>query len=372
MRLDVLIPTHNRAALLGRALDSLLAADRPDGLTVEITVIDNRSTDYTPELVESFTPRSGGHVHYLYESQPGRSHALNAGIAATTGDLVGMIDDDEEVDCGWLRTIAAAFEDVTTDFIGGPYLPRWGGKRPAWVGAGYLAAIGWAESGQATQQFGPGFDGMLMGGNAVIRRTVLERAGPYCVDLGRTPGTRLMSCEDEDMFTRLLAIRARGFYRPDLVIHHYVPPERLTKGYFRRWCFWHGVSQGVLHRRRPAMVPYVLGIPRYMIGVAVRGTIKMVRSVFGPSDPARVFKNELDWWEVGGFFYGKHVYRISAVRQQAGSRVEAEEAALDETRGSIRGSVAKSERRRSSRLTANETPQPGPVKTPLVAPDRQA
>jgi hypothetical protein len=148
-----------------------------------------------------------------------------------------------------------------------------------------------------------------MGGNAVIRRSILERVGPYSVDLGRTPGGRLMSCEDEDMFARLLAIGARGFYRPDLIIHHYVPPERLTKGYFRRWCFWRGVSQGVLDRRRPSEVPYLLGVPRYMIGVAVRATIDMARELLGRREPARTFKNELAWWDLVGFVYGKHLHR---------------------------------------------------------------
>jgi glycosyltransferase involved in cell wall biosynthesis len=309
MRLDVVIPTHNRAAMLPRALESLLAADRPDGLEVGVTVVDNRSTDDTREVVESFVPRFRGLLQYVYESNPGRSHALNAGIAATRDDLVGMIDDDEEVDRGWLLTIAAAFEESTTDFIGGPYVPRWGGERPVWLGTAYGSVIGWTESGQATQLFGPGCAAMLMGGNAVIRRSVLERVGPYSVDLGRTPGRRLMSCEDEDMFTRLLAIGARGFYRPDLTIHHYVPPERLTKRYFRRWCFWRGVSQGVLDRRRPAAVPYLLGVPRYMIGLAIRGTIDTLRMVFGRRQPARTFKNELAWWDLVGFFYGKHVYR---------------------------------------------------------------
>jgi glycosyltransferase involved in cell wall biosynthesis len=309
MRLDVVIPTYNRSDLLPRALESLLTADRPDTLSLGVVVVDNRSTDATGDIVESFMPRFGGELQYVYEWKPGRSHALNAGIAVCRGDLVGMIDDDEEVDRTWLRTIAAAFDDPATDFIGGPYLPRWGGERPAWLGRAYGAVVGWTECGQAMQQFGPGCEAMLMGGNAVIRRSVLERVGPYSVDLGRTPGGRLMSCEDEDMFTRLLAAGARGFYRPDLVIHHYVPPERLTKRYFRRWCFWRGVSLGVLDRRSPASVPYLLGVPRYMFGMAVRGTIDTARLVLGGVEPARAFKNELAWWDLAGFIYGKHVYR---------------------------------------------------------------
>jgi glycosyltransferase involved in cell wall biosynthesis len=310
MRLDVLIATYNRADLLARALESLLAADRPAAADLTVTVVDNRSTDDTRSVVASFMPRFDGRLKYLYESQPGRSHALNAGIAATNAELVAMIDDDEEVDRNWLVTIEKAFADPSVDFIGGPYVPRWGGERPAWLGTAYKAAVGWVDGGSQIAEYGPQFAGMLMGGNAVIRRSVLNRVGPYALDVGRSSDGRLLSCEDRDMFNRLLAAGARGFYRPDLVILHYVPPERLTKRYFRRWSFWHGVSLGVLDRRTPpGQVPYLLGVPRYMIGVAIRAAVDTARRLFARDEPARAFTNELAWWDLLGFFYGKHVYR---------------------------------------------------------------
>ena len=59
-------------------------------------------------------------LRYLFERRPGRSNALNTGIAACEGDLVGMIDDDEEIDRSWFRAIRAAFERPGLDFIGGP------------------------------------------------------------------------------------------------------------------------------------------------------------------------------------------------------------------------------------------------------------
>ena len=234
--LDVVIPTFNRAPLLRRTLDSLLAADPPAAMSFAVTVCDNRSTDDTRAVVAEYQPRFAGRLHYVYETVPGRSAALNAGIAATTGDLVAMIDDDEEVDRTWLRCIERAFEDPATDFIGGPYVPRWTVEPPKWLPPGYGSVIGRVDSGSEVRQYGPGFDGMLMGGNAVIRRALLTRVGPYRTDLGRSP-TRLLSCEDDDMFQRLLAAGARGFYRPDLIIHHYVAPERVSKSYFRRWCY---------------------------------------------------------------------------------------------------------------------------------------
>jgi len=142
MQLDVLIATFNRADLLPHALESLLEAEKPEALELHVTVIDNRSTDDTRAVVESFASRFAGRLHYLYERKPGKSYALNAGIAATSGELVGMIDDDERVDRTWLQTIATAFADPATDFVGGPYRPLWGAERPIWLGRAYGSAIG--------------------------------------------------------------------------------------------------------------------------------------------------------------------------------------------------------------------------------------
>jgi glycosyltransferase involved in cell wall biosynthesis len=318
MTLDVLIPTYNRAALLRRTLESLLAAEHPSSLPFAVTVCDNRSTDDTPAVVAEYQPRFGNRLHYLYEAVAGRSSALNAGIAATTGDLVAMIDDDEEVDRTWFSCIDLAFRDPATDFIGGPYVPRWTMSPPDWLPSRYGSVIGRADCGSEVRQYGPGFDGMLMGGNAVIRRRVLARVGPYRTDIGRT-ATRLMSCEDEDMFKKLLAAGLRGFYRPDLIIHHYVAPERVSKRYFRSWCFWRGVSLGILDHQQPEDVVYVLGVPRHMIGTAVRSTLDTVTRFFGPGARARRFANELAWWDLAGFVYGKHWQRPAAAANRAES-----------------------------------------------------
>ena len=93
------------------------------------------------------------------------------------------------------------------------------GNARLWLGNPVRAlVIGWAEMGESIQQLRkPSRTAMLMGGNAVVRRFGPRRGlAPTQTDLGRTSEGRLLSCEDEDMFARLLAIGARGFYRPDL------------------------------------------------------------------------------------------------------------------------------------------------------------
>jgi glucosyl-dolichyl phosphate glucuronosyltransferase len=321
MRLDVILPTHNRSALLARALDSLLVAEAPPRLQVRVTVVDNNSTDDTAAIVQSRVAAFRGRLSYLFEPRPGKPYALNTGIASTSGDLVGLIDDDEEIEAGWYRCIDDAFQDRTLDYLGGRCLPRWAVAPPAWFGRRYRGVIGWVECGTEPLDFGPDFPGILTGGNAVLTRAVLQRVGPYAPSLSRTP-KRLMGAEDEQLYRRLLLLGAKGRYRPDLIIYHYVPEARLTKPYFRRWCFWCGVSRGVIDREYPLPVPYLAGVPRYLFGQAGREALRSIRgAVTGSAPPEDRFASELNLWDLAGFLYGKHFYRTPPA--QAPGRGEA-------------------------------------------------
>ena len=308
MQLDVIVPTYNRQNLLARTLESLLVADVPKDFSVSITVVDNNSTDQTAQVVEQYIPRFSGRLKYLFEKRQGRSSALNAGIAATTGDLVGMIDDDEEIDRSWYVRVREAFTKSELDFIGGPYIPRWAVPPPAWLRDQNSGVIGIVNGGPESYSYGT-TDSLLVGGNAVLTRSILQKIGGYSLELGRQ-GRRPLADEDTDMYQRLLAAGAKGVYMPDLIIYHYIHPERLTKKYFRSWHFWRGTSSGVLDRKRPKAVAYLFGIPRHLYGSAGRALFRMLaRLVRIQTDAAQNFADELQLWDLAGFFYGRHFYK---------------------------------------------------------------
>jgi glucosyl-dolichyl phosphate glucuronosyltransferase len=309
MRLDVILPTYNRHELLALTLESLLAAEVVPDLSVSVTVVDNNSPDATKETVKGDRSRFGGRLQYVFEKKQGRSHALNAGINATDGDLVGMIDDDEQIDRSWFRRIYEMFSTGEVDFIGGPYLPQWGGEPPAWLPRNDSAVLGIVNSG-SQHAFGTS-DAQLMGGNSVISRATLQKVGLFSTDLGRK-GKRALADEDTDMYRRLLAAGVKGMYVPDLIIYHYIHPDRLTKRYFRAWHFWRGVSSGFLDRRQPQPVPYLLGVPRHLVGRAIRGSFQMLRRLARlKRDPAEMFTDELKLVDLAGFFYGRRFYKPS-------------------------------------------------------------
>ena len=312
MRLEVVIPTYNRADLLPVCLKSLLVAKIPDGLTVGITVVDNNSKDQTKQVIESWKTHFEGRLHYLFEEKQGRSAALNKGITASRSDLVGFIDDDEEIDQTWYQVVHQAFTACDVDFIGGPYIPNWEKDPPDWLPNDHQGVIGLVDAGNEIIPYDENYPGILMGGNAVIRRSAIEKVGLYMTSLGRT-GARLLAGEDEDMYRRLLASGAKGLYLPDLKIYHLIPAARLTKKYYRQWSFWRGVSCGVLDRTQPQNVSYFCGVPRYLFGDATRGVLSWTKAhLRARVDSSRAFSNELAIWDLAGFFYGKHFYKTES------------------------------------------------------------
>jgi glycosyltransferase involved in cell wall biosynthesis len=309
--LDVLIATRRRPQMLERALESVFAARVPDSLDVHVVVIGNENgQDQTIATVQRLGARFPGRLTYLVEPTGGKSSALNRGLRETSGVLVGFIDDDEEIDEHWFDTIAEAFRDPQLEFIGGPCLPKWGATPPNWLPSTWRGVIGFVDDGDRVMVFGQDAPGILMGGNSVIRRRTLEQVGYYSPDLGPRPDARLLSGEDEELFSRLLAAGAHGLYLPKLRIYHYVPPQRLTKSYYRRWSFWHGVSRSVIDSARPSNVKRVGRVPRYLYGTAARAAFGTARFLF--RDRARQFANELELWHLAGFVYGSYWYRETA------------------------------------------------------------
>ncbi len=88
MNVSVIIPTHNRADLLPRALNSVLAQTLPPG---EIILVDDGSTDRTGDLIRQQYPT----VRYLRQACRGVSAARNLGIAAARGEWIALLDSDD-------------------------------------------------------------------------------------------------------------------------------------------------------------------------------------------------------------------------------------------------------------------------------------
>lgn len=86
-RISVIIPTYNRSSLLTRAVESAWAA----GSDVEVLIIDNASTDNTPEICRKLK----GIRYFRLSSNWGPAIARNVGIIQSASDYVAFLDDDD-------------------------------------------------------------------------------------------------------------------------------------------------------------------------------------------------------------------------------------------------------------------------------------
>src|SRR4029077_14109102 len=110
----VIVPVHNGAATIRTCLEALLAQDWPRE-ALELIVVDNRSTDATQAVVEEYP------VRLVEQNRVQSSYAArNRGVAASHGDLLAFTDADCVPDPGWVRALAAAFEDHRIGLAAGP------------------------------------------------------------------------------------------------------------------------------------------------------------------------------------------------------------------------------------------------------------
>ncbi len=104
MNISVIIPTHNRAHTIGRAIESVLKQSLPPS---EVIIVDDGSPDKTAALIQNDFPR----CHYIYQQNQGVSSARNSGIRAASSEWLAFLDSDDEWMPGKLATQAAALKD---------------------------------------------------------------------------------------------------------------------------------------------------------------------------------------------------------------------------------------------------------------------
>ena len=86
----VLVDTFNHERFIEAAILSVLAQDFPAAET-EILVVDDGSTDKTPEIVRKF----GSRVRLIRKKNGGQASAFNVGISEARGEIVAFLDGDD-------------------------------------------------------------------------------------------------------------------------------------------------------------------------------------------------------------------------------------------------------------------------------------
>jgi glycosyltransferase involved in cell wall biosynthesis len=91
-KVSVIVPTWNRASLLGTAIESVLTQGYRD---LEVVIVDDGSVDATESLVRRYQ-EADARVRYVAQEHRGISAAMNTGIRESRGRYIARIDSDDQ------------------------------------------------------------------------------------------------------------------------------------------------------------------------------------------------------------------------------------------------------------------------------------
>lgn len=200
---SVVVPTHNRAALLTRCLECL--RDQR-GVDFEVIVVDDASPDVTPAVVAEATARPWARPLRCRRLpvNGGPAVARNRGIALARGAVVAFTDDDCEPADSWLASLVAALDAAPRDVagVGGRVLPA----EPAGLIARYMTWHAILEPPSSVEY-------LVTANCAYRRRALLEVCGFN--ETVRTPGG-----EDPGLSYALAERGYRFRFVPGAVVRH--------------------------------------------------------------------------------------------------------------------------------------------------------
>jgi glycosyltransferase involved in cell wall biosynthesis len=232
LRVSVVICTFNRGHLLPRLIDRVdVELGDHDG---EIIVVNNASTDATSVVLKRAAARHS-RLQVIEEPRSGLSNARNAGVRASSGEVVVFLDDDALPASRWLDEHLAEYDD------GDDRLGAVGGRiellfeptpRPRWLSPRFDSMLGRYDLGGERRPYDDGL-ATPPGGNMSFRRTALDGVGEFDVSLGRVRET-LSAGEEFELVHRLYRAGWSAMYNPAALAFHLVPPQRLRPRYYRQ------------------------------------------------------------------------------------------------------------------------------------------
>lgn len=272
-RVSVIMPSYNRATLVGETIRNLLAQTLPPH---EIIVVDDGSTDNSVEVIREF----GRPVKLVQQANQGPGAARNTGLALAEGDFIQFQDSDDLLSLNKLERQAAQLETSGADLALGPWAHVFIQDREIKLESlvlqqalpsGKIGLAAWLMRGWSTV-----FQSLL------FRRAFLLKAGRYRTDVrygedmeflfrlaAHSPRTAFagdtLTLYRVDAPNKLShdAGRARSQRQVDWAIcleamqneyrQRHLPIDRLTS-----WIFWAGVSKHLRYLRRNPDVPAAL------------------------------------------------------------------------------------------------------------------
>jgi len=270
---SVLICTRNRADELPDGVALLVAGGAQD-----VLIVDNGSTDATPEVAAELTQRFPEVVRVVDEPEAGLCRARNTGAAAARHELLVYVDDDARVAPGWLEHIAHALARPGVVNAGGPICALWPPERePGWPGRDLECLLSVLDLGDA--EHSPVPPDVVYGANWAVRRSALLEIGGFDPAFGPAPG-RSMNGDEVNVAWRLhRAGLGTTLYAPGAAAGHRIPAQRISDRFLIERAFNAGLERPQ-HQAALGEMPH-----DHLIALAHRATQRLLQRIPLAGDP---------------------------------------------------------------------------------------
>ena len=221
----VIVSTRNRAHFLADCLASLSA--QRCSVPYEIVVVDNGSTDSTPQVLEEWRGKEP-RLRTAREDRVGVSRGKNAGIRMARGSLLLFTDDDVRADPRWIQSYKDLFSRIEADLVlaGGPIEPIAEdlGTWPNWFHPDALIDLGlWTYPEERRLEASE----YVFGANMAAPADLFRRFGPWDENLGPMGDDRTAH-EDTELQDRVRPAGVPVWFCPAAIVQHRVSPEHAS------------------------------------------------------------------------------------------------------------------------------------------------
>jgi succinoglycan biosynthesis protein ExoM len=301
---SICIASFRRPRGLARLLDSLFRQKLPEGLDVEIVVVDNDAAGEARSEATAVCDAART-ARWFVEPRQNIALARNRALCESRGRWIAFIDDDEIADENWLAAYWKLVERGAGDGFFGPVLPRLDEVVTPWLDEETFFSRPRHPSGTPIDST------EVSTSNALVRRSLFA---DRCFDpaWGRTGGS------DLELFDRMLDAGAHFLWCDEALVCETIPPQRQRLGWLSQRAFRGGVGFTRLQRLRGRRGVLSRGLLRAVLALAVLTPLLPVSLLRGRAAAAHVWLRICTQvghlWAIAGLSYEE--YRVSDARTQ--------------------------------------------------------
>ena len=255
--ITVCICTYRRPQHLAKLLDALDTAGCNSLYSYSVVVVDNDRERSALPVVDEARARELLQIEYRLVNEPNIAEARNAAVAASRGEYIAFIDDDELPGTGWLNRHLKNIEQYQATASLGPVIPYFDRTPPLWLLKGGFCDRKRSPTGTELHWR------RTRTGNALVDRHMileLDRAFDPAYGAGG---------EDIDFFRALAGIGGKFVWCDEAAVYEFVPPERCQASYFLKRSFLQGAISSRYHLDSYNISDRLLIAGKSLVGVLV-------------------------------------------------------------------------------------------------------